>query len=427
MELNDAERTSIEQKWGEALKELNPNRPCLTAKELIEVAERGDRARNYERHVQHLVLCRVCREAIREMSEADQVRRLASTSPKIWSWLTWPRIAFAIPAAAAIAVCAMLLANSGWFGGVRSEGPIASNGGEPKTRQQPGPLPNGRNHNDGTRIVQDGPKKDVPGPGDYTSPKPRIRSTLIASNWSITNGRHIYNGVEMPDEIQEIAKSLTSGPAVVRGAATGALRQRPSESGENVVSNWLDQPIEGNTAVVDAKPTFRLAPDDAQSRSARLYEVRDSGDRAELPNALLVTGGSKPRSPFSVALEKEHSLRPGREYVLEVAAKTSEVIAGTPVESERKTSWRFRILSERARRTYTWAKSNEGSLPVAAALTFHRLGQFGDAERVAAELEKRATRTRPGQRLPIEASPIWQKWRSAIHRAYERRVANPDE
>lgn len=423
--MNDAQRTAIEKKWGEALKGLHPAGPCLTAQELIEVAERGDRARNYAQHVEHLASCQACREAVQEMTEADQVRRLTSTTPAFWSWLTWPRLAFAIPAAAAIVFCAVLLANSGWIGGVRGQEPIASNHGESEKRQPPGPLPEGNNKNNGTRIVQEGPKKDAPEPGDDTSPRPRIRTTLVASNWEIRNGRHTYNGIELPKEIQSIAGTLTDGPTVVRGAETGVLRMAPSP--KNPVSNWLEEPMEGNMAVLSGKPSFRLARDKAESRSAKLYEISGNGERAELPNALVVTGGDRPLAPLTAALKQGLSLSPGREYILEVGAMTSEIIGGTEVESERATAWRFRIFSGREHRIYTWAKSNEKRLPVAAALSFHRLRQFGDAERVANLIDKLSVARNTDKRQPIEASLQWHKWRVAIGKAYEHRVANPDQ
>lgn len=438
--MKDAERTAIEQKWGEALSELKPTGPCLTVRELIEVAERGERARHYYRHLEHLALCSACREAVREMTEADLVRSQSGSafSGSIARWFTFPRLAFAVPAAMAVVACVLLLARSGWFGGSTGPEPIAShdkaNGDGHRT--DPNINPGSVNGEKGSRLVQDGLEKRTD-PGSTVAPGKKgssVRSTLVASNWTIRGGRHIYNGIDLPDDAQLFARALTEGPTVDRGSAGGALRKRPNvETGPSerkVVANWLDDPVEGNSALVETNPTFRLAADDAYSRTVRILQIEADGSRTEVSGALAVTGGDKPRSQLSAALHGGTRLKRGHDYVLEVRAKTDELIGGTKVDSEKTIAWRFRILSENELSQYRWAKANEAKLPVVAAIAFSRLGQYGDAERVCRVLDKQSLKGKSGgnsQTQPIERSSTWLRWRKAILGQYERRVSKPEE
>lgn len=438
--MKDAERTAIEQKWGEALSELKPTGPCLTARELIEVAERGERARYYDRHIEHLAICSACREAVREMSEADLVRKQAGSGlpVSIARWFTFPRLAFAIPAAMAVVACAFLLAKSGWIGGSSGPEPIASHDKANRGRNPSDPNinPLGVKGEKGSRLVQDGPERrsdprSIVAPGKKV---PSVRSTLVASNWTIKGGRHIYNGIDLPDDAQLFASALTEGPTVDRGSAGGRLRKRPNiEAGPSepkVVASWLDDPVEGNSALVETNPTFRLAADDAESRTVRILQVEADGSRTEISGALAVTGDDKPRSQLSATLRGGTSLKRGRDYVLEVRAKTDELIGGTKVDSEKTTAWRFRVLSENELSQYRWAKANEANLPVVAAIAFSRLGQYGDAERVCRVLDKQFLKGKSGgnsQTQPIERSSTWLRWRKAILGEYERRVSKPEE
>lgn len=438
--MKDAERTAIEQKWGEALIDLKPTGPCLTARELIEVAERGARARHYDSHIEHLALCSACREAVREMTEADLVRSQtgAALPGSIARWITFPRLAVAIPTAMAVVACAFLLARSGWFGGTTRPEPIASHdkAGGGGNRSDPNINPGGVKGEKGSRLVQDGPEKRTD-PGSIVAPGnkgPSVRSTLVASNWTVRGGRHIYNGIDLPDDAQLFAKALTEGPTVDRGSAGGQLRKRPNiEAGPSepiVVANWLDDPVEGNSALVETNPTFRLAADDAESRTVRILQVEADGSRTEISGALAVTGGDKPRSQLSAALRSGTSLKRGHDYVLEVRAKTDELIGGTKVDSEKTTAWRFRVLSENELSQYRWAKANEVKLPVVAAIAFSRLGQYGDAERICRVLDKQSLKGKSGgnsQTQPIERSSKWLRWRKAILGQYERRISKPEE
>ncbi|MBI5706451.1 MAG: hypothetical protein HZC36_05620 [Armatimonadetes bacterium] len=256
----------------------------------------------------------------------------------------------------------------------------------------------------------------------------------MASNWTISGGRHIYNGIDLPDDAQLFARALTEGPTVDRGISGGALRERPNikagSTEPKVVANWLDDPVEGNSALVETNPTFRLAWDDAESRTVRILQVEANGSRTEISGALAFTGGDKPRSQLAAALRGGSSLKRGHDYVLEVRAKSDELIGGTRVDSEKTTAWRFRVLSENELSQYRWAKANEAKLPVVAAIAYSRLGQYGDAERVCRVLDKQSLNGKSGgnsQTQPIERSSTWLRWRKAIRGQYERRLSKPEE
>jgi hypothetical protein len=286
---------------------------------------------------------------------------------------------------------------------------------------------------------QDPMKKQGPPKGFVANrDKPGSKSDFHASNWAIRGGKHIYNGVQLPDDVQLVAETFVEGPTADRGVGDGVLRARPAFAGtsahpgdQKVVANWLDTPVEGNSAFLEGRPSFTWAGDDATTRAARLFKIGEDGNKIELPDALVLKQGTKARAPLTATLAAPISIESGAEYVLETVATTTEQIAGSNVESSKTTEWRFRVLNLRQRKQYGWARSNEVRLPVVAALLYYHLGEYGDAERVCGWIDTHWQATAESgdsvKDQSVEQGSTWRKWRIAIRRAYERRVSQPSE
>jgi hypothetical protein len=86
----DEDLMPIEQTWAEAMRGCAPG-DCLEAEALLELAEKGRRARSYSLRMGHVALCRTCRETLKLLQQTERARPTRRC--------LWP---FALPVAAPV-------------------------------------------------------------------------------------------------------------------------------------------------------------------------------------------------------------------------------------------------------------------------------------------------------------------------------------
>jgi hypothetical protein len=117
------ELTPIERSWMEG-PHGSPSGSCLEAYEILEVAERGGRARNYDSRMAHIATCPGCRSTLKLLRETEAMRPRARLLP---GWLP------ARTMVAAVAAIGLLIA---WFG-LHSPAVINRPGGNLAVRHAP--------------------------------------------------------------------------------------------------------------------------------------------------------------------------------------------------------------------------------------------------------------------------------------------------
>ncbi len=159
------ELTPIERSWMEGLR-APPAPACLEADAMIELAERGRRAHDYDSRMKHIAVCPVCRSTLKLLRQTEAIRPRARLVPE---WMT-VRIFVAVGAAAALVIA--------WFGfhgstGLNRSAPNVAVHQVAPNHEQPGPIaPSAK-----------GPPTTVADDGSHESERPlvpRRRPTRLA-------------------------------------------------------------------------------------------------------------------------------------------------------------------------------------------------------------------------------------------------------
>lgn len=96
-EENKVEITPIEQGWQEAFKSQPQPETHLAAEAIVELAQKGKRCLDYDKRMDHIVYCTLCRELLQNAQEAQQLKPVHPVAPR-WPWILAPTAALATAA-----------------------------------------------------------------------------------------------------------------------------------------------------------------------------------------------------------------------------------------------------------------------------------------------------------------------------------------
>lgn len=312
------ELSGFENKWKSAMEHHATGR-CLEGSDLIELASRGKRARNYDDLMDHISACSLCSDTLKGMLSVPRRRQI---SP---SWLL-------LPAAATIAIAYLMATRTP---------PIDTVVETPRkaTRSQP-PI-----------LVQQDPvtKKTFP---VAVAPKANPIKWRLEGIVAMNDGTFVENGLLLPSYAASEVKELRTSPSVSRGGSSGASQiqlNEPEVSNRALLEvpkkiSWSSVP---NTSGYDIKVEVDGEP----------AEVHVSGNTAEI-----------------VSADKAAKLTIRITPILNPESATIE-------QSAEESVFAFEILTPEKKLQVRWAEKNARKAPLAAALVLFRLGRFDEAVR----------------------------------------------
>lgn len=317
--MNGLNLSDIERRVGAELAARRSD-GCLDGDELFLLHERGRRAPDYERLMDHVCVCATCRDILHALGEADAARpdrrRIA---PRIPSW------AFAAGLVA-------LVAAGVWLATRERGTPLAENSAPPVADVRPDdvpiptPLPDTPTHpgQEGTSTSTDEPVA----PEQPTKPRVSELYAVNVPSWAVTT-----------------AQLLDADPPAVRSGSGGP----PSFD--------LIAPSLANASIRPVEARFEWEP---QPEAAR-YDVE-----------LTQVGGATIEIHVEGTIaQPAKALQRGESYTL-----TIRPIGEEPVPA---TKFAFRVLTYVEEVEVEWATREVGDQPVVAGLVFWRHHRFADA------------------------------------------------
>ncbi len=399
--------TPLERAVGNYLKAQRSS-DHLTPDEFFALAERGKRAKEYNRLMSHIMTCSDCRRTLLEMKS---IQELASSIPKP------KRALFHFPVLAPVAAVAVVIALLVlWWGFLRpAPQRVAHLPPEPPStapkqpRPQPAPAPQ---QEPPSRPTPPAPAPKPPQPtqrpsGSASKPQPPSRPAprpeppapkriQIAQNLFIEGDRIFEGGRPLPPWAHEYALRYQHTPPIVRSHPGSA----PTEI------RVTHPPLLAQRSIEDTQPVFKWEPvEGASEYLVKLYRVLGEesvlteSDIEEIPNALTVEGITA-----SVGQPLEH----GKQYLLTISALVTQ--PETQQVDRYQGEYRFYVLTETERERLDWARQNARTAPLTSAMIHLKLGYYEEAIRL---LDTHAR------------DSIAQKWLEYAKRELVKRQYNP--
>ncbi|MCH8274483.1 MAG: hypothetical protein IH851_06820 [Armatimonadetes bacterium] len=358
---------------------------CLEAEALIELAERGRRARDYEAGMNHVATCSECRAALKELERVEELRR---EHRRGFSWVsgrwTWAVVA---PAAAVLVIGVLIVRP--WEGaGLAGDGIVATNGGS------------GTNGGTGGGTEPDGfgdgtPDTPQPKPPEVIE-EPGGGEVYYAIGIRAESGR-IYEGDQrLPDWTRDYLEPLRTTPTIVEGLV--------STDGPSV---RLTRPDYGNRGLVDVTPAFeweRVPGATGYEADLELLAGPAAGQAEEMPGALIV-------EEMAASLTAGLSLERGQSYRLTIrVVRRFQGPEGRALPDA--AVFVFDVLTEEQASEVEWARANREATPIASAMTLHALGMYADAlDAIRSAPEDQTVRL----------------WRRKLEQDLQKRLSDPSE
>lgn len=382
--MNPEPRLEFESRLAEHLSSrVEPG--CLEAESLIELAEMGPKARDFDRRMAHVASCSRCYALLGELRGMPAVKPEAERANRSWLWVL-------VPVGAALIIFSLVRQAQDRE---RIERFVKERHAPPEVRFDPGFGPP-----KGAPLEARGPEPKAPpetasetppDPGREFIPfeppeRPSEGPLRLGGYFFERDGRLFEGDVPIEDFVAADVRLFGEEPENVRGP-------REPDPPEIV----LEQPEIGNRLLRDAKPSFewRRHPG-ATGYEVTLMRLPDPSATGPVPVELEIAGlAARPKSP----------LEAGGTYRLRITAKGS---AGDPVgERNPFSEYVFRVPDDEARRKLAWAAANESKAPVASAMVYRALGRLADAERI----------------MPRSDEPKMLAWRRNIEESLKRRLS----
>jgi hypothetical protein len=377
--------TAIERLWMTKMSDYCSG-DCLSGEVLLELVERGRRARSYQTKMEHIAVCRRCRSTLKELRAVEALRRGARTlKPERHAWQL-PRWAWAVaaPVAVAVAVFGFVALKGGFLESAPRNTVVHE---DLQDISAPQPSGNGA-ATSGTRPSPEKGEKSV------SISKPRPRRTEVAYIRITPSG--VYEGRTRvtPFEAELIKVAMAAPPLDSMRSVVKPVPQQVK----------LIVPNPGNKGLLQANPEISWEPvEGAVGYDMKLEQVSESDGLGEtIEGALEVTGTRAVPSP-------EKPLERGRIYrfMVRPSYAAEDIRSASLVEYSK---YVFRILSQEESERAERALERAEKTPVASALVLHKLGLYAEAARIM-----------PGN---LENSNL-RKWREQMALDAKNRVADP--
>ena len=353
---------------------------CLSFDEVLTLARKGRRARNYYALMRHVVSCPACRRTVLQARALVRAQR-----PSVARWLQ--RWSFPRPQvwALSVGVAALALAFFLWHGRIGEQNQVASLTTPDKSGE---PLASVATSTPATPLDDRAPADTAPRLAD-TRPSlppapPRTPATLAAPS----SQRELRMARQLPAFVREAVRLLND--SVVFATRTAHTAATP----------WLEfvQPdLQRNCAITADTVHFQWSPvPDAESYQLTLRQV-DGGIVAEAQLSAQQT---------SYALSEP--LQVGQYEVV-----ISVIAAEKPARVLRR---KFYVLDAEQQRAYEWAQSHAETLPLLSAAVFYLIDRDEDALRC---IERAAQRYPDDERV--------RQWREVIQARITSRTAEFQE
>jgi hypothetical protein len=364
-------RTPLEKQLGAYLRQ-HPEGECLEFEELLTLARRGHRARDYHRAMRHIAACPACRRAYLELRaiERMQAHGLLARLRQLWS----PPTVWAPAVGVAVAAIALVW----WLWMPRGtqiaqqpprlahpEPPMASAPSEPKRAP----------HRPAWRMRRPEPPSHLP--SHHALPHRWSESLLLLKRWSRFSAKRQ-------------ARSPRCSPA-------GSIRSRhPNLQAPPI--RLLEPDIERNIAIAETRPTFRWQP--VAQATGYTLQIRE----ADSSRVLVETTLDATQTHY--LLPPEATLARGDEYEIVLTALREGV---EPLTLRR----RFSVLSDEQHKRWEWAQRHERTHPLLSAMVYYyHLDRYGDALRCL---------QRAKQRYPHDTEII--RWLTLVEQRIRQREA----
>jgi hypothetical protein len=332
-------RTPVEKQLGAYLRQ-HPEGECLEFEELLTLARRGHRARDYHRAMRHIAACPACRRAYLELRaiERMQAPRFLARLRQLWSPPTvW---------APAVGVTVAAIALVWWLWTPRGtqiaqqpprlahpEPPIASVPSEPKRAPAP------------PRLADETPRATKP-PAEPPRPATPLERELASIK-------------RIEPFIREAASAFTAL------LSSGSIRSHDQNLQAPPI-RLLEPDIERNAAIASTRPAFRWQAVD-QATGYHL-QIRADGSGLLIETTLDAT-------QTHYLLPPEATLARGDEYEIVLTALREGV---EPLTLRR----RFSVLSDEQHKRWEWAQRHERTHPLLSAMVYYyHLDRYTDALR----------------------------------------------
>jgi hypothetical protein len=340
-------RTPLEKQLSAYLRQ-HPEGECLEFEELLTLARRGHRARDYHRAMRHIAACPACRRAYLELRaiERMQAHGLLARLRQLWS----PPTVWAPAVGVAVAAIALVW----WLWMPRGtqiaqqpprlahpEPPMASAPSEPKRAPAP------------PRLADETPRATKP-PAESPRPATPLERELAAIK-------------KMEPFLREAASAFTAM------LSSGSIRSN-AQNLQAPPIRLLEPDIERNAAIASTRPAFRWQAVD-QATGYHL-QIRADGSGLLIETTLDAT-------QTHYLLPPEATLARGDEYEIVLTALREGV---EPLTLRR----RFSVLSDEQHKRWEWAQRHERTHPLLSAMVYYyHLDRYGDALRCLQRAKQR--------------------------------------
>ena len=334
-------RTSLEKQLGADLRE-HVEGECLSFEQMWALTRRGHRASDYHRALRHIATCTACRRAYLELRE---IQHMQSQGLLTRVWQFWGQRLAWVPA---VGVAVTIVTLAWWLWTPRNaqialQPPIVVSPESPTTLVAPEPK--------GTpttpRLADETPRTAKPSTDD-----PPRNITPIE--------RELASIRRVEPFIREAANAFT---ALINFDSIRSERQTAQVPSIRI----LKPDIERNPAIEQTRPLIQWQPIQ-QAVGYRLQILDENNSRALLEVTL-----DAARTEYLMPLEA--TLAQGGKYELIIAALRD---GEEPIVLRR----RFRVLSERQRTMWSWARQHEHTHPlVSATVYYYHLDRYTDALR----------------------------------------------
>jgi hypothetical protein len=333
-------RTPLEKQLSAYLRQ-HPEGECLEFEELLTLARRGHRARDYHRAMRHIAACPACRRAYLELRaiERMQAHGLLARLRQLWS----PPTVWAPAVGVAVAAIALV-----WWLWMPRGTQIAQQ--PPRLAHPEAPTPS---------IAFE--PKHTPTPPRLADETPRITKPPIEPPRPATPlERELAAIKKMEPFLREAASAFTAM------LSSGSIRSHTQNLPTPPI-RLLEPDIERNIAIAETRPTFRWQP--VAQATGYTLQIREADSSRVLVETTLDATQTRYQLP------PEATLARGGEYELVLTALRE---GAEPLVVKR----RFSVLSNEQYQQWRWAQRHERTHPLLSAMVYYyHLDRYTDALR----------------------------------------------
>lgn len=328
--------TPLDKKWGRILRRFPPT-DCLPAPQLIELAEKGKRCRNYRERIAHVCACDKCRDFYLEFREDFDRHKARLGTP----W--WQRPPVLVGGLAGAVALALLFVGARTFLRIQDTDHLAQNTSRPPVRQA----------NPDHRELQP----------TIVPPKESVQIAGLPAGLEYKAGQMLANGMPVPAFGQEAVQRLAK---VALGTQAGGTAESPVHGGIDLLT-----PRPGNRGLYDTRPSFRLKLNGPLTR----YNVQLIADMDE---TTLLYDLKSDQIKGEVLIVPRYALQRGHLYRLEVSHRLDP---NAPPETTggKAAVYTFKVLSTFEAGQYEWTQHQGKEQPAVCVAVFWALDMYQDA------------------------------------------------